>query len=446
LLDKARRSLFRLAPPGARVVIATSGGPDSQTLLDLCGRLRVTLGWAGVWALGVDHRLRPEAAQELTLAAELARSHGIPFETVRVTVSRRGNLLAAARRARYAALMAFADRVGADRIAVAHTATDQVETILHNLSRGAALNGAGGMRPRRGRLVRPLLAVGRREVEAYVAERGLACAQDPSNRDERRSRVRLRHEVLPVLRLINPEMEAAVGRFAAQAQRDDALLQRAAQRELVSRLGPLDSLAVAGATTLPQPLLLRMLRAFLLRHRLPADRALLKRLAVRVRTGQGALTVRRVPLRIEAGRLWAVRPGAYTLPLPVPGSATLPGLDLTLTCAEAGRERVNLEEIRMRRDTVAFDADRLHSELQVRSFRAGDRLWPFGLAGSLKVGDLFTNKKVPRSLRASWPLLWCGDQLLWVVGLRRSDAAAVNASTRRVLTIGAQGAWAANPW
>src|SRR5207253_3645575 len=128
---------------------------------------------------------------------------GLPAAVLRVTVEPR--TMAAARRARYAALIDHARAVGAGAIAVGHTATDQAETLLDRMLRGSGLRGLGAMAPVRAiapglLLVRPLLGVTAAEVEAWVAARNLAVVRDPTNRDLHYRRSRLRHEILPLLR------------------------------------------------------------------------------------------------------------------------------------------------------------------------------------------------------------------------------------------------------
>src|SRR5262249_34907279 len=134
---------------------------------------------------------------------------------VRVDVARAGGGLEdAARRARLAALERIADEVGARWILLGHTASDQAETVLARLLRGAGPVGLAGIPAARGRVLRPLLAVSRAEVLAYVEERGLAPARDPMNEDRAFLRSRVRHDLLPLLRRENPNLDEALNRTA----------------------------------------------------------------------------------------------------------------------------------------------------------------------------------------------------------------------------------------
>ena len=178
----------------APVVVACSGGADSISLLVLAAE-------AGLepTAVHVDHGLRPDSATDALVVARAAETLGGAWRTVLVHVGEGSNLEARAREARYRALRAASDELGATAILVGHTADDQAETILLNLLRGAASSGLSGMSSRRDDLVRPLLHLRRAEVRAVAAARGLAVVDDPTNADTRWRRAWIRHQVLPML-------------------------------------------------------------------------------------------------------------------------------------------------------------------------------------------------------------------------------------------------------
>jgi tRNA(Ile)-lysidine synthase len=175
-------------------VVGCSGGPDSLALLTLAHH-------AGVdpVAVHVDHRLRPASEQDAAVVADHAATLGVPFVAITAPVAAGPNLEARARDVRYAALEAQRLARDAAVILVGHTADDQAETVLLNLLRGSASAGLGAMSPRRGRLVRPLLAIRRAETEALCAELGLVPVRDPTNQDPSWRRAWIRHDVLPRL-------------------------------------------------------------------------------------------------------------------------------------------------------------------------------------------------------------------------------------------------------
>ena len=158
--------LYRILPRHARVIVATSGGPDSQALLHLVASLREKNGISAILAVGIDHGLRLEARDELGLAEGLAKSLELPFEPLDVHVSKHGNLLEQARNARYEGLESARRQFEADAILVGHTATDQLETILMRLARGTGPEGIGGIPEVNGYIMRPLLNITRKRMRS----------------------------------------------------------------------------------------------------------------------------------------------------------------------------------------------------------------------------------------------------------------------------------------
>jgi tRNA(Ile)-lysidine synthase len=229
LLTAAKQLIRRaqLFGRGDRVLAACSGGPDSMALLHALALLRRTLGHE-VAACGVDHGLRPEAAAELALAAELAAAHGVSFVVLRVDLAAGSNLQARARTARHAVLQAEATRVGATAIALGHHADDRAETFLLRLLRAAGPAGLACMPPRAAGvggdtpLVRPLLDVRRTRILEHLGRHGVRFADDPSNADRRFLRVRVRRELVPLLEDLAPGIVPQLGALADMLATDDA--------------------------------------------------------------------------------------------------------------------------------------------------------------------------------------------------------------------------------
>jgi tRNA(Ile)-lysidine synthase len=223
---------------GAAVLVAVSGGPDSIALLDVMARIAPALGLRVV-AHGVDHGLRPEAARELDVAAEVAGARGVPFGRTDVGLAPGGNLHARARVARYRALASAARAEGASVVATAHHADDRAETVLLRLLRGAGATGLAAL-PARAKLdpelggtettlelVRPLLRARRADVLAHLARHHLPFAEDPSNRDPRFLRARVRAELLPLMAELDPgivtHLEALADELASARARRESL-------------------------------------------------------------------------------------------------------------------------------------------------------------------------------------------------------------------------------
>jgi tRNA(Ile)-lysidine synthase len=188
---------------GDRVMVAVSGGADSSALLHALARLAPRLGLE-LRAHGVDHGLRVEAAGELDRAEELAARLRVPFARTRLRVALGGNLQARARTARYAALRRVAAAEGARWIATAHHADDRAETVLLRLMRGAPPSGLAVLPARSADVLRPLIRAGRADVLAHLERHGIGWAEDPSNRDRRFLRCRVREELIPLFESMSP--------------------------------------------------------------------------------------------------------------------------------------------------------------------------------------------------------------------------------------------------
>jgi tRNA(Ile)-lysidine synthase len=176
-----------------------------MALLHVLAGLRRDLGF-GLFAHGVDHGLRAEAGAELDTAATFARRLDVPFGRTRVDIGPGGNLQARARNARWEALHAAARAAGAVRIATGHHADDRAETLLMRVLRGTSTRGLGVLPPRDGERIRPMLQARRSDVDAHVRRHDVPHNLDPSNRDPRFLRVRVRQEILPALERLNPRV------------------------------------------------------------------------------------------------------------------------------------------------------------------------------------------------------------------------------------------------
>jgi len=226
-------------PENAALVLAVSGGPDSMALLH--GAARLVADKARHWQLTVahlDHALRPDSADDAAFVADAAAGLDLPFVTRRVDVAAlaragRRSIEDAGREARYRFL--DEEAAGDALIATAHTLDDRAETVLLNLLRGSGLAGTRGIPARRGRIVRPLLAVRRQTLRALLDAAGLAYRLDPSNDDPSFLRNRVRAELIPLLESLRPGAVERIGRFADLAADDDALLEELAVVELARR-------------------------------------------------------------------------------------------------------------------------------------------------------------------------------------------------------------------
>ena len=207
---------YDLLPRDGLILVALSGGPDSVALLHF-----LKSHGFNVVAAHSNHHLRETARRDAQFCQTLCREWGVPFFTWGARVGEMpGNTEANARAARYGYLERLAAGLSAARIATAHNANDNLETVLLHLTRGCGLQGLSGIQPRRGKLVRPMLHTTRRAIEDYLAREGLSYVTDETNADDRYARNRLRHQVVPVLESLNPRVAEAAARMTDYLRQD----------------------------------------------------------------------------------------------------------------------------------------------------------------------------------------------------------------------------------
>jgi tRNA(Ile)-lysidine synthase len=242
------------------VLVGLSGGSDSVALLFLLRDLAENGGFTIAGLAHVNHQLRTTAARDEEFCRALAERLNLRIAVKNEDVKgyARGRNLSvedAARRIRYDFMEQTADALGAERIAVGHTQDDQAETFLLKLIRGAGLTGLGGIHPRRGRVIRPLLAVSRAELRGYLETRGEGWIEDESNEDLENPRNRIRHVVLPELDCAaGAATRPAIARAAGLLREDSEWLDELATRRYVE-LTPetADGLAIEASALLAEP-------------------------------------------------------------------------------------------------------------------------------------------------------------------------------------------------
>jgi tRNA(Ile)-lysidine synthase len=443
LRDQLERTIRRHAmlAGGETVLVAVSGGADSVALLHLL--LSLAPAWQlRLHALHVDHQLRANSAADADFVKKLGSRLGVRVDVATVAVDRQGSLEAAARAARYAALEECAARVGAERIAIGHTADDQAETVLMRLVQGAGVRGLSGIPPVRGPIIRPLIELRRSALETELKRAGLSWVEDETNRDPKLLRNRIRHELLPLLSdSYNPEVAAALVRMASLARETVRALDQTAGDEL-DRLTVWNdrgaTLRLAALRALPRPVAAEVLRQVAGRL---GSRAPLRAWAHRGLKRVVAIPAPRRPFRL--GGVTVEVSGAFarlaTAPLPtlvtravaVPGRTELPEIGQALEARLVGAD---VYAIPREPSRVAFDADDLVEPLVVRARRSGERFVAFGGA-ERRLKTLLIEAKVPRWDRGRVPVIEAGGTIVWVGHLRRGAAGRVTARTRRVLEL-----------
>lgn len=452
LVDRVQAFAARqqLWTPTTRVIAAVSGGADSVALACLLHNLasRGYLRLAGLAHL--HHGIRGRAADEDAAFVEaLAARLGVPCcradaDVPAAACLHRQSLELAGRHARLAFYREAKTRLGADAVALAHTRSDQAETVLLRLTRGAGTRGLTAMAPRAGHRVRPLLEIGRDELRRWLMAHQMAWREDATNADRRIPRNRVRHEVLPQLAAVNPRVEEALARAARIAAADGALLDELAAAEFARHVEVEDRHARIDhdrLAALPEALARRVVRAALAAvdpHRAhgweETDAVLSGTDGVRE---VGAVRMERFGGRVVLmHRGVGPRPAAgpeVLLALDVPGTVTHPEGWWTVA-AEGPLPPAQAPPPSP--DRAVLDAAALGRHLTVRSWRAGDRVQPLGLGGRKKLQDLFVDRKVPRDERGLVPLvLDARARVAWVAGLVVAEPFRVTPATSGVVVL-----------
>jgi tRNA(Ile)-lysidine synthase len=482
LLNTVRRAIQKrgLLRAGERVGVAVSGGADSVALLLLLAELRKQLGIV-LSVVHFNHKLRgKDSDADEKFAARLAEKYGLVFHAGRADIaakakSRKANLEDTARRARYDFFARLVEDGRVDKVAVAHTADDQAETVLAHILRGTGLAGLGGIHPTVGHVVRPLLGVRRAELRAYLRAKKQTWREDATNRDTTRMRARIRKKLLPILeKQFQPAVVEHLATLAELAREDEAFLDALVEDRLRRCVGkdtgspristsdllhftPKKDFTTEGTERTEEDaeksfaISGRMVRRIVgeLKPRegqLNAEhvRAVLE-LAVRGQNGKCLALPGGVEVRREHdGLIFCARDAtarANRKVLEFERAINFHGTEVDVNVPELGcvfRFRV-IDWPAKRGDTIerefVLDRDALQSPLVLRNWRPGDKLRPCGHRSAHKLKRLLNQKRVSRWERDGWPVLTSGGVLAWARGFPAAAEFAASEKTRSGVVI-----------
>ncbi|MCX8024546.1 MAG: tRNA lysidine(34) synthetase TilS [Thermanaerothrix sp.] len=445
------------------ILVGVSGGPDSVFLW----RRLIELGFPVIVA-HFDHGLRSDSRADAEWVEEQANRFCCPFVLgqgdVRGYAEQMGlSLEAAARQMRYRFLFGAAESNACQAVAVGHTADDQVETVMLHLLRGSGLKGLCGMQYRMFLeefsttipLVRPLLGVWRKDIERYLEQAGISCRQDVTNRDPRFLRNRVRHELLPILETFNPKVRRHLWQMSFSLQADYQIINQVVQNAWQRCVGE------------ERPGYLTLKRAEFCIEPEGVQAYLIKEAAGRFsreQYGSNFVSITRVMRFIQEGHLgqvemeggvqvvldrlfvyflprgnWPVTPD---WPLVSPGVLLRVGVPERLALAQGWVLETSLlhaNEISIPKEpdpfTAYLDYATVDLPLLVRTRKPGDRFWPYGMPGPMRLSDFMVNIHLPCWARDRWPLVFSGDALVWVPGFRIAHPHRLTSLTREVLVL-----------
>ena len=419
----------QLLHPGDKVIIGFSGGADSVALLHMLH----TLGYNCV-AAHCNFQLRgAESDADARFAEKWCADRAITFRTITFDTEQYAHeqkisIEMAARDLRYGWFNQLYEELQADAIAVAHHRDDSVETVLLNLSRGTGISGLRGIQPRNGRVVRPLLAISRQQVEDYLEELGISYRTDHTNLQPIYRRNHLRLTVLPELQKVNPSVHESIARTATILAETEKVYRHAIDQgiarvvqnnradiaQLKQEISPaallyewLTPLGFSASTIddIAQALDGESGRQFMSdTHRIIKDR---EQLILQ-------------PTATADNTLYHIEQGESQIETPI-------RLEI--------EELTQVEQFQRSNDILYADAAQLQYPLTLRRWQHGDWFIPFGMTGRKKVSDYFSDNKFSLADKEQTWLLYSGDQLVWIVGHRSDNRFRVTNTTQRILRI-----------
>ncbi len=423
----------KLFTTGEKLLVAVSGGIDSVVLFHLLHNAGFDVAIAHCnFGLRGD-----ESDEDENFVRNLALETGVSVFVKQCNAGdyakeQKITVQEAARELRYEFFNDLVQNPEFSKVALAHNADDNLESFFINLSRATGLKGLTGIPVKRGAFVRPLLFATRKQIEEYAFENRIKWREDSSNAGDKYLRNRIRHHLMPVLKEVYPGFPAAVRRTMenlSEAEQLFRLMLKEKRAGLIHTDGNRQIVDV-------KPLFFE-----------PGGELLLYYLLKPYGFDRDVVSQLTKSMAGDVSGKWFYAPG-YRLLLDR-GKLILTGRDtkdtepvwihypemeiekpLRGSCSVKAREEVSVE----RNPAKAwFDLDKLVFPLQIRPWRQGDRMVPFGMKQSKPVSDILTNKKISLIDKEHLFLLLSGDEILWVMGLRNSACCRVTKSTKKVL-------------
>ena len=410
---------YQMFLPGEMVLVAVSGGPDSCALLSLLNDHKDKLG-ISLHVAHLNHMLRKNDAElDLRFVEGLAQKMGLPIsvesrDVAALAAAERRGIEEAARIARYEFFERLADKIGARKIAVGHTAEDNIETFLMRLLRGSGLKGLCSIPARRGRIVRPLIKVWRREVEDYVSALKIIPRRDYTNYESKYMRNSIRLKLVPQLKLYNMNIKDILIQTVLMLNEDRYYLENETE-EVISRLileegeGKVE-LDLKKLQEYPLAIKRHLLRLAIEKvkgdlNQLTFDhvRSIIDKIGAKEKWelhlpdgifvfGNGTV------LTVSRERLKKAKIEPFRYAVSIPGETVIPEIGLKVRVSEG-------EKLGQTGPKTAFiDQETLGRDIIVRNKLPGDRFQPIGLSGTKKLQDFFVDEKVPQDDRDAVPV------------------------------------------
>lgn len=447
LLNKVLSAVRReqMLPPNASVTVGVSGGADSVALLHALLALQNELALCEVRALHINHCLRGDESQrDQQFVERLCEQWKVPLSVHRcdiaaIAAKEHRGLEETGRMERYRLFEAEASAADNRRIATAHSASDNAETVLLHLCRGTGLHGLCGIPPVRGFVIRPLIDCTREEIEAYCRENNIAYVTDSTNADWQYARNRIRHRVMPELKAINPQAERAIGRLIARAREQEKYTEQqiccALQEAQVSG----GCYSRAALRSLPVSLQGEVLRHLLSEQgeQRGSEQHIAEAARLLVQGGRLSLSCER-ELVVQGNFVFLQHKQTV---LPFCFQDVSPESEWAIGGETWCLRRISRYEYEQKLNNSQFlfsnacDYDKLHGSLCLRQRQAGDAFHPAGRGCGKTLKKLLNEAAVPAMRRDAVPVLCDENGIALVAGLGCDERVRIQASTETVLLL-----------
>lgn len=440
LMRRVQTRLMETVRSGETVCIALSGGADSVCLLRCLSDLKQTCG-IFVTAVHVNHHLRgAESDRDQQFCQTLCGELDVPLKIISVDVeslakTQKISIELAARRCRYAAF----ETIAADWIATAHTASDNAETLIHRLVRGASLHGLTSIPPVNGRYLRPMLDVTRAEVEAYLEAYSQSYVTDSTNLTDQYTRNRIRHQIMPALETLNPSFVRTASHTIRSLSREDDYLSKQAVAAYAACFD--GSHMLTGIAALHPAIRIRCLAKLLEHHELSYDAPLLERLEQLCQHGGRWEIAGNVYAVAKPGMLWIeIIPEPQQTPQPVPLQIGKTRLYPGFFCRAQRMDAAAWKKARIVHKNFAnyyLDYDRIKGDLFLSPRFPGARMRLSGRNFTTLLKKSI-QANVPKERRDTLHLLCDAEGIVWAEFIGIADRVAPRADTAHILCISVQ--------
>ncbi len=432
-----------------RVLVTLSGGPDSVALLHLVHELADREGLQ-VFAAHVNYGLRgQESEQDDKFCLDLCRRLDIRLFRKKASLRKlkSANLQDRARQVRYEFFDKLCEQYQINLVATGHNKSDNAETMLINLFRGAGTFGLSGIKRKRGRIVRPLLDFSREEIIEFLQRQSIGYRVDSSNVKPKYLRNRVRLELMPKIEELFGKtsldnIARAAGIIATQEEylrhQADKRFRRDAHWTPFGKI-VLDLKRFRGYHDISKCLMLATAFERLTGSLKDFDFAATRRVFSCIEAGSGQVDLKaKLICEVARNNLYIYRRSKRPalIAVDIPGTTLLTPYGLKLTVNLPAADRIRQEVVKKTTRKRAFlDLVSLPGKLSIRTMLPGDRFRPLGMQGSKKLSDFFIDRKLERPLREEVPLLLAGGEIVWVVGQEIAEPAKVTSGSRQIIKL-----------